>query len=162
MPSFDIISKVDFQEVNNAVNQAMKEIGARYDFRGSKSKVELVDNKEIQIIAEDDYKLGAIKDILQTKLHRRGVDIKSLKFGKAIEAGGMLLKQQVEIQQGVDRDTAKKIMKAIKDAKLKVQAQINDDKIKVSSKSIDSLQEVIGQIVKLDFGIPLQTENMRS
>lgn len=120
MPSFDIVSEVDLQEVENAVNQAKKEIGNRYDFRGSQAQYEW-DKKMIVIKAEDDYKMGAMKDVLQSKLHRRNVDIQSLDFSDPEPIGGMLQKQVVSLKQGIDRDTAKKINKSIKDAKIKVQ-----------------------------------------
>jgi uncharacterized protein YajQ (UPF0234 family) len=161
MASFDIVSKIDLQEVENSVNQSKKEIETRFDFRGSRSEITW-DKKEIVFKAPDDYKMNAIKDILQSKLHRRGIDIKSLKFADIEKIGGMMMKQTVTLQQGIDRETAKKITTHIKDSKLKVQAQINDDKITVSSKSIDMLQECIAVLKAKDFGLPLQFENMRS
>ncbi len=161
MPSFDFVSEINMQEVDNAINQAQKEIAGRYDFRGSKSNIEW-DKKEIHINADDEYKLNAMKDILQSKMHKRGIDIKALKFEKAIPAGGMMLKQTVKLLQGIDKEHSSKIMKAIRDSKIKVQAQLNDEKIRVTSKSIDSLQECIQFVRGQDFGIPLQTDNMRS
>jgi uncharacterized protein YajQ (UPF0234 family) len=127
MPSFDIVSKVDLQEVENGVNQAKKEIENRYDFRGSRSELNW-DKKEISFKAPDDYKMGAIKDIIQTKLHRRGVDISSLKFSDIEKIGGMMMKQVATIKQGLDKETAKKITKFIKEKNLKVQTQINETK----------------------------------
>lgn len=161
MPSFDFVSELNMQEVENAINQAKKEIGSRYDFRGSKSNIEW-DKKEIQILADDEYKLNAMKDILQTKIHRRGIDIKALNFEKAVPAGNNMLKQQVKLLQGIDKEHSSKIMKSIRDSKLKVQAQLADEKIRVTSKSIDELQECIKFIRGQDFGIPIQTNNMRS
>lgn len=161
MPSFDIVSEVDMQEVDNAVNQAIKEIQQRYDFRGSKSEI-LWDKKEITLNGDDDYKMGAMKDILQTKMHRRNIDIKSLDFGSLESAGGNMLRQKIKIKQGIDKEVAKEITKAIKDSKLKVQAQIADDKVKVSSKSIDELQETINFVKSRGFSVPLQFNNMRS
>lgn len=161
MPSFDIVSKVDLQEVENGVNQAKKEIENRYDFRGSNSEI-LWDKTQISFKAADDYKMGAIKDILQTKLHRRGIDISSLEFSDIEKIGGLMMKQTVKIKQGVDKELAKKINSYIRDTKLKVQSQINNDKITVSSKSIDTLQECIAAVRGQKFGIPLQFENMRS
>ncbi|MCB0365341.1 MAG: YajQ family cyclic di-GMP-binding protein [Bdellovibrionaceae bacterium] len=161
MPSFDIVSEVNLQEVENAVNQATKEIQSRYDFKGSKAKLEW-DKKEIQISAEDDYKIGAMKDILQTKMHRRGVDIQALQFTDPEQVGGMMLKMKVTLVQGIDKEMAKKITKSIKDSKLKVQPQIVDDKVRVTSKSIDALQECIQFIKQQALGIPVQFENMRS
>lgn len=160
MPSFDIVSKINLQEVENGVNQAKMEIANRFDFRGSQSELEW-DKKTIIYKATDDYKMTAIKDILQTKLHRRGIDISSLNFSKIEHIGGMMMKQEITLKQGIDRETAKKINGSIKDAKLKVQTQINDDKVTVSSKSIDSLQECIAYVKSQNFGQPLQFENMR-
>lgn len=160
MPSFDIVSKIDLQEIENGINQAKSEISNRYDFKGSDTELNW-DKKEISFKSNDEYKMGAIKDILQTKLHRRGVDISSLKFSDITQVGGMLLKQQVSLVQGINRETAKKINASIKTAKLKVQTQINDDKISVSSKSIDTLQECMSHVKTQDFGQPLQFENMR-
>jgi cyclic-di-GMP-binding protein len=161
MPSFDIVSKIDTQEVENGINQAKKEIEQRYDFRGSKSELTW-DKKLIVFRAPDEYKMGAIKDIIQSKLHRRGIDIDSLDFSKIEPVGNQMLKQEATLKQGIDRETAKKINASIKDTKIKVQAQINDDKITVSSKSIDSLQECIAYVKGQNFGLPLQIENMRS
>ena len=161
MPSFDIVSQVDMQEVDNAVNQAIKEIEQRYDFRGSKAEIKW-DKKEIIIIGDDDYKMGAMKDILQTKMHRRSIDIKFLKFEKAEPAGGNLIRQNVKILQGIEKEAAKEITSAIKDSKLKVQAQINDDKVRVTSKSIDELQATMTFVRSRTFSVPLQFENMRS
>src|SRR5438105_15844464 len=127
MPSFDVVSKLDLQEVENAVNQAKKEIENRYDFRGSKSELEW-DKKTITFKAPDEYKMGAIKDILQTKLIRRSIDITCLDFSEIEPIGGMMLKQVVTLKQGIDRETAKKINASIKETKIKVQPQINDDK----------------------------------
>lgn len=161
MPSFDFVSEINMQEVDNAINQAQKEIAGRYDFRGSKSSIDW-DKKEIIINADDEYKLNAMKDILQSKIHKRGIDMKALKFEKAIPAGGMMLKQTVKLLQGIDKENSSKIMKAIRDSKIKVQAQLNDEKIRVTSKSIDALQECIAFVRGQDFGVPLQTNNMRS
>lgn len=161
MPSFDIVSKLNLQEVENGINQAKKEIDNRFDFRGSKSEITW-DKKVITFVAPDDYKMNAIKDILQTKLHRRGVDISSLNFSEIEKIGSNMMKQKVELKQGIDKETAKKINVYIKDTKLKVQSQINDDKVTVSSKSIDTLQECIASVRSHNFGLPLQFENMRS
>lgn len=160
MPSFDIVSKINMQEVENGVNQAKKEIESRFDFRGSNAEITW-DKKIIVFKAGDDYKMGALKDIIQSKLHRRGIDISSLEFKDIEHVGGMLQKQEVNLKQGIDRETAKKISAAIRDSKLKVQPQINDDKLTVSSKSIDALQECIAFVRSQNFGQPLQIENMR-
>lgn len=161
MPSFDIVSELDIQEVDNAVNQARKEITSRFDFRGSKWELQW-DRKVIAVIAEDEYKLNAIKDIFLSKLHRRGIDIQAMKFEKAEPAGGMLWKQPVTMVQGVEKEKAKEIVKIIKDSKVKVQAAIQGDLVRVTSKSIDSLQECIALMKKSNVGIPLQYINMRA
>lgn len=161
MASFDIISELDIQELDNAVNQAKKELMGRYDFKGSKYEVQW-DRKTLVTLAEDDYKLNAIKDILMSKAHRRGIDIRALSFEKAEPAGGMMWRQTVKILQGIEKETAKKIVKEIKDSGLKVQAAINDDLVRVTSKSIDTLQECISLMRKSNVGIPLQFTNMRS
>lgn len=161
MPSFDIVSELDLQEVDNAVNQARKEIESRYDFRGSKSELQW-DKKELTILADDDYKVGAIKDILQSKLHRRGIDIRAMKFDKIEPAGGSLLRQKISLVVGIEKEIAKDIIKLIKDSKLKVQAQIADEKIRVTSKSIDELQSAMALARGGNFPVPLQFNNMRS
>ncbi|HWU41906.1 MAG TPA: YajQ family cyclic di-GMP-binding protein [Bdellovibrio sp.] len=161
MPSFDIVSELDLQEVDNAINQARKEVEGRYDFKGSHCEIQW-DKKEITLLAEDDYKIEQIGSILQTKLHRRGVDIKAIKFEKMEPAGGKMLRQKVQLQQGIDREVAKDIIKLIKDNKLKVQPQIAEDKLKVTGKSIDELQECIRTVRSGSFPIPLQFNNMRS
>ena len=162
MPSLDVISQVNLQEVENAFNQAQKEIFSRYDFKGSKATMEW-NKEEITFTAEDEYKLGAIKDMLQTKAHRRGVDIQSMKFSDPEKIGGMMIKQKVQFVSGIDKEIAKKITKLLKDTKLKVQPQVIDDKVRITSKSIDALQECM-KFLKSEksIGIPLQFENMRS
>lgn len=161
MPSFDIVSEVNWQEVDNGINQTQKEVGGRYDFKGSKSEI-LWDKKTITLIGDDEYKMSAMKDILQTKMHRRGIDIKSLKFNDPEPAGGRLIRQKVEILQGLEKEIAKDICKFIKDEKLKVQAQIMDDKIRVTSKSIDELQLTMAKVRSGNFSVPLQFNNIRS
>lgn len=160
MASFDIVSEINIQEVDNAVNQARKEVEGRYDFKGSQAEIQW-DKKEITLLAEDDYKVEAMGGILQSKLHRRGVDIKSFKFEKPEPAGGKMLRQKITIQQGIDKEVAKDIVKLIKGSKLKVQPQIMDDKVRVTSKSIDELQDAIAKVRAGNFPIPLQFNNMR-
>ncbi|MNJ93341.1 putative nucleotide-binding protein [compost metagenome] len=160
MPSFDIVSEINLQEVDNGINQARKEIEGRYDFKGSKAEVQW-DKKEIILTAEDEYKITAMGGILQTRLHRRGIDIKAIKFDKIDEAGGRMLRQKVTLVQGIEKEKAKDIIKLIKDSKLKVQPQVDEDKIKVSSKSIDELQECIKIVREGTFDLPLQFNNMR-
>lgn len=161
MPSFDVVSEIDLQEVDNGINQARKEIEGRYDFKGSKAEVQW-DKKEITLTAEDEYKITAMGGILQTRLHRRGIDIKAIKFEKIEEAGGRMLRQKVLLVQGIDKEKAKDIIKTIKDSKLKVQPQMDDDKVRVTSKSIDELQECISLLKRGQFDLPLQFNNMRS
>jgi uncharacterized protein YajQ (UPF0234 family) len=161
MPSFDIVSELNLQEVDNAINQARKEIEGRYDFRGSKCEIQW-DKKEVTLIGDDEYKMGAIKDILQSKLHKRGIDIRALQFEKVEAAGGSLQRQKVKLVQGIDKEIAKEITKLIRDSKLKVQPQIVDEKVRVTSKSIDELQTTMSLVKGKNFEVPLQFNNMRS
>ncbi len=161
MPSFDIVSKVDLQEVDNAVNQAVKEISQRYDFKGTTNEVTL-EKESLSILAADDYKLQAIKDILIAKLVRRKVSPKCFNYGKEEAATAGAVRVTAAIMQGIDKDKAKEIVKLIKATKLKVQAQIMEDQVRVSSKKIDDLQEVMQMLKGKDLEIELQFENMRS
>ncbi len=161
MPSFDIVSEINMQEADNAVNQARKEVEGRYDFKGSKAEIQW-DKKELILLAEDDYKIDAINNILQTKLLRRGIDIKALKFEKAVEAGGRMLRQKITLVQGIEKEKAKDLVQLIKESKLKVQSQIVDEKVRVTSKSIDELQAAMALLRNSNFEIPLQFNNMRS
>lgn len=160
MPSFDIVSELNMQEVDNAINQSKKEIEGRYDFKGSKAEINW-DKKEITLLAEDDYKIGAMVDSLQTKMGKRGVDLRAVKLGEIEPAGGRLLRMKITLSQGVEKEIAKEVIKFIKDAKLKVQAQIMDDKLRVTSKSIDELQETMQVVKGHNFKVPLQFDNMR-
>lgn len=162
MPSFDVVNKVDMQEVSNAVNNSKKEILQRYDFRGSNTQIEL-DNKTNQIVvtSEDEMKMQAVHDILVTHTVRRKLDAACLDFKDVQQAGGKTLKQEVEIQEGIDRDIARKMVKDIKDSKMKVQASIQGDELRVSGKKRDDLQTAIALLKKGDYGIPLQFVNMR-
>ena len=161
MPSFDIASRVDMQEVDNAVNQTRKEVDQRYDFKGTHNEIELA-NEAITILASDDYKLKAIIDILIGKLVRRGVSSKCLDYGKVESASHNAVRQRIGIVQGVDKEKAKAMVKEIKASKLKVQAQIMDDQVRVSGKQLDDLQAAIQLLKEKDFGLPLQFINMRS
>ncbi len=161
MPSFDIVSEIDLQEVDNAVNQAKKELANRYDLRGSKCNIEW-DKKTITLVGDDEYKINVVKEILQSKLHKRGVEMSSLKLDKVEPVGQMMLKQKGELKQGIDKEAAKEIIKTIKDSKLKVQAQIMDETVRVTSKSIDELQAIMAQLKSKTFGLPLQFQNMRA
>ena len=160
--SFDIVSEVDLQEVDNAVNQAIKELSQRYDFKGSKSSIAF-DRKEkkITLIADDDFKLRSLTDILATRLAKRGVSLKSLKFNDPEKAFEGYLRQAVDICMGIDRERAKELTGIIKGLGLKVQAQIEGEKIKVSSAKKDELQVVIVHLKGLDFPIPLSFCNYR-
>ena len=162
MPSFDIVSNADVQEIDNAVNQAIKEIQQRYDFKGSKSEIKWDKKEEIVILAEDDGKLRNIIEILQTKFAKRGVSLKSLEYGKVEDASGSMKRQVLKIRQGIPADKAKEISKIIKEMKVKVQPQIQDDQIRVTGKKIDDLQAVIQDLKGRDFDINLQYINMRS
>ncbi|MCX5710764.1 MAG: YajQ family cyclic di-GMP-binding protein [Candidatus Omnitrophica bacterium] len=160
--SFDIVSEVDLQEVDNAVNQACKELAQRYDFKGSKASLAF-DRKEkkITLIADDDFKLRALTDMLATRLAKRGVALKSLKFNTPEKAFEGYLRQIAEICMGIDKEKAKELTSIIKGLGLKVQAQIEGEKIKVSSAKKDELQAVIAHIRGLDFPIPLSCCNYR-
>ncbi|MDQ0189292.1 YajQ family cyclic di-GMP-binding protein [Alicyclobacillus cycloheptanicus] len=158
--SFDIVSKLDLQEVDNAVNQANKEIETRFDFKNSKSEIRF-DGKEITLISDDEYKLSAVMDVLQSKCVKRDISLKALKPGKVEPASQGTVRQTVTLQQGIDQDTAKQITKLIKDAKLKVQASIQGDQVRVSGKSRDDLQTVIQLLKNADLPVPLQFVNYR-
>jgi len=159
--SFDVVCKVDLDEVKNALSQAMKEIGQRYDFKGSVSKIELKDDKVLALTSDDEVKLKAVIDVLQTKLHKRGVSIRSMVYGKVEPAAKGTVRQEVTIQQGIPAEKAKGLVKAVKDAKIKVQASIQGDQLRVSGKSRDDLQEVIALFKKDDQGLDLQFTNYR-
>ena len=161
MPSFDIVSELNMQEVDNAINQAKKEIVGRYDFKGSNSELEW-DKKEVTLKAEDNYKIETMMSILQNKMGKRGIDLRALKISKIEPAGGKFLRQKLTFSQGIEQDIAKEVIKFIKNSKLKVQAQIMDDKVRVTSKSIDELQSTMQAVKGHNFTVPLQFDNMRS
>lgn len=160
MPSFDIVSKLNLQEVDNAVNQTQKEIGTRYDLKNSKSEIRL-EKEKIFIQAEDDSKMEAITDILKTKATKRAIAIQALNFGKVESSIGGSVKCEVSLIQGIESEKAKEVVKFIKELKLKVAAQIQDEQVRVTGKSRDDLQEVIRAVKGKDFKIPLQFENFR-
>ena len=160
MPSFDVVSKVDMQEIDNAVNQARKEIEQRYDFKGSKNELELV-KEALNILAADDYKLDAILEILRGKLARRNISPKCFEYGKRETASHNQVRLKVTIVQGLSTEKGKEVVQAIKDSKLKVQAQIMEDQVRVTGKKIDDLQEVIQALRGKDFDVELQFVNMR-
>jgi len=160
--SFDIVSRVDMQEVSNAVQQSMKEIQQRFDFRGSSSSIELDRNSgELSIVSDDEYKLKSVIEILQGKLVKRKVPIKSLQYGKIESSLSGNVKQTVTIQQGVPAEKGKEIVKLIKNAKLKVQAEIQKDQLRVRAKKKDDLQAVMQLIKEKDFDIHLEFVNYR-
>ena len=161
--SFDITSNVDLQEVDNALNQARKEVAQRYDFKGSKASIDF-DTKEskLVLVADDDFKLDALWEIVQTRLVRRNVPTKNLTRGTAIPAANSTVRQEISLQQGIPTEKARDIVKFLKDAKLKrVQASIQGDQLRVTSPSKDDLQEAMRQLRDQDFGVALQFGNYR-
>jgi cyclic-di-GMP-binding protein len=158
--SFDIVSKIDMQEMDNAVNQAIKEMTGRFDFKGSKSKIELGEN-DITLVSDDEIKLRNVIDILQTKLIKRGISLKSLDLGKVEPAAGQTVRQVGKIKQGIDQDNAKKIVKLIKDSKIKVQASVQGDQVRVTGKSRDDLQAVMALLREENLQLDLQFTNYR-
>lgn len=158
--SFDIVSKTEMQEVANAVQQAQKELAQRFDFKGSKSSIEL-SGEEIVLISDDEGKLRSVKDILESKLVKRGVSLKALDYGKLEDAAMGTVRQRTKIVQGIESEKAKAIVKAIKDAKLKVQASIQSDQVRVTGRSKDDLQKAMAIVKGNDYGIPLQFTNYR-
>jgi len=159
--SFDIVSKTDYAEVTNAINQTTKEISQRFVFKGSRATVELQD-KDLLMSAEDKTKLRNMNDILQSKLLKRGVSIKALDYQKVEPAAGSSVRQIVKIQQGIPTDKAKEVVKFIKDGKFKVQASIQGETVRVSGKDRDTLQDVISALKGTDFGIDMNFDNYRS
>ncbi|HEY1433802.1 MAG TPA: YajQ family cyclic di-GMP-binding protein [Thermoanaerobaculia bacterium] len=160
--SFDVVSKVDLQEVLNAVQQASKEIATRFDFRGSKSKIEWNEKElELTLTSDDEHKLKSVVDILETRLVKRGIAVKSLDFKPVEPAAGATVRQVVKIQQGIPSEKAKEIVKAIKDQKIKVQASIQADQVRVVGRAKDDLQAVQALLRGRDFSLPLQFTNYR-
>jgi len=160
--SFDIVSKVEIQEVKNAIDQATKEVNARFDLKNSKSTIALEKEEAIQLASQDEYTLSAVIEILSQKLVKRGVSLKSLEYEKLEPASNSSVRQKVKLNQGIASDKAKKIVAAIKDSKLKAQASIQGDTVRVSAKDRDILQEVIALLRKEEMGIDLQFTNYRS
>ncbi|OGK99580.1 MAG: YajQ family cyclic di-GMP-binding protein [Candidatus Rokubacteria bacterium RIFCSPHIGHO2_12_FULL_73_22] len=158
--SFDVACKIDMQEVTNALDQARREIETRYDLKGSKNELTL-EKTDITVLAADDMKLKAVVDILQSRLHKRGVPLKALTYGSVEQAAGGALRQKISLQQGIPIEKAKEIVRLIKDTKLKVQAAIQEDQVRVSGKSRDDLQKVIALLKERDLGIALQFTNYR-
>jgi uncharacterized protein YajQ (UPF0234 family) len=160
--SFDVVSKVELQEVKNAIDQASKEVHARFDLKDSKSSIELQGTDTIQLASQDDYKLKAVVEILSQKLVKRGVSLKNLEFEKIEPAAGSSVRQKIKLVQGIPSEKAKAIVAAIKDSKKKAQASIQGDTVRVVSKDRDILQEVITLLRGKDFGVELQFTNYRS
>ena len=160
MPSFDVVCEADMLEIRNAVDQANREIGTRFDFKGSDSRVELQEY-QITIHAEDEFKAGQVMDILHNKMARRKVDLEFLKPGEIKEVGGQRVVQPVTLQNGIDQDLARKLVKHIKTMKLKVQTAIQGDQLRVSGKKRDDLQQVIAVLKDMDLDRPLQYVNFR-
>ncbi len=160
--SFDIVSKVDLQEVSNAMQQALKEIHQRYDLKGSHSDIQMEGKEAIILSSADDYKLKAVNDVFQGKLVKRGVPLKGLTYGKIEPAAGSTVRQKITLQQGIPTEKAKEIVKFIKDSKQKVQASIQGDFVRVSGKDRDTLQAIIAALRGHDFGIDMQFTNYRS
>ena len=160
--SFDIVSKVDMQEVSNAIQNALKEIHTRFDLKDSKSDIQLEGKEAMVLSSADEYKLKAVNDILQGKLVKRGVPIKALNYGVVEPAAGSSVRQKVTMQQGIPIEKAREIVKAIKDSKKKVQASIQGDTVRVSGKDRDALQEIIALLRAHDFGIDMQFTNYRN
>ena len=161
MNSFDIVSIVDMQEVDNALNQARKEIVQRYDFKGSKSSMELKPKEfEIVLISDDDFRMKAVIDILQSKFVKRGVPLKALKYGDVEPAAGGTVRRVIKLQNGIEKENAKLILKMIKDSKMKVQAQIMDTQVRVSGKNKDDLQAIMAMVrqAPLEFAVQFQND----
>jgi uncharacterized protein YajQ (UPF0234 family) len=160
--TFDIVSKIDLQEVSNAIQQAMKEVTTRFDLKDSKSSIAMEGKDAIILHSADEYKLKAINDILQAKLVKRGISLKGLTYGAIESALGATAKQKITLQQGIPMEKAKAIVQLVKNSKKKVQASIQGDLVRVSGKDRDSLQEIIAMLRQQDFGIDMQFTNYRS
>jgi hypothetical protein len=159
--SFDVVSETDLQEVSNAVNQSMKEISQRFDFKGSVSEIKLEGN-ELKILSDDEFKLENVIDIFKGKAVKRNLSVKSFEYGKVEAAAKGAVRQSVAIKSGISKENAKKIVTLIKNSKLKVSTQIQDDQVRVSGKNKDDLQQVIALLKKADLDIDLQFQNFRS
>jgi uncharacterized protein YajQ (UPF0234 family) len=162
MPSFDIVSKLNIQEIDNAVNSVLRELSNRYDFKGAVFTIEFKNKDNLILISADsDYKINALRDSLKVFVTKRGIDVRVLDFQKEEKAGGNLIKQEIKLRNGIDQESAKKIIKFIKDSKIKVQSSIKSDEIKVDGKKRDDLQSIMSLIKSNNFNIPLQFINFR-
>ncbi|MHB8116006.1 MAG: YajQ family cyclic di-GMP-binding protein [Acidithiobacillus ferrivorans] len=160
MPSFDVVSEVDMQEVDNALHTTVKEINTRYDFKGSKASMERKE-KEIILVAEDEYKLGQMIDLLSMRMVKRGVDLQALDVGKVAAAAGGMERQVLGLKVGLETEVSKRMIKFLKDGKFKAQGSIQGDQLRVSGKSRDELQAAIAALRGHDFGLPIQFNNFR-
>ncbi len=160
--SFDVVSKVEIQEVKNAIDQASKEVGARFDLKNSKSTIQLEKEEAIQLASSDEYSLSAVIEILSQKLVKRGISLKNLEYEKIEQAAGQSVRQKIKLKQGIASENAKKIVAAIKDSKLKAQASIQGETVRVVSKDKDTLQQIMAKLRGGDFGVELQFTNFRS
>jgi cyclic-di-GMP-binding protein len=159
--SFDVACKIDMQEVTNAIDQARRDVATRYDLKGAKNEIE-IEKMDITISSTDDMKVKAVLDILQSKLHRRGIDLKALTINDPEQAGGGLVRQKITLQDGVPMEKAKEIVRLIKDSKIRVQASIQEKQVRVAGKNRDDLQAIIALLKGKDLGIALQFTNYRS
>jgi cyclic-di-GMP-binding protein len=159
--SFDVACKIDMQEVTNAIDQARRDIATRYDLKGAKNEIE-IEKMDITISSTDDMKVKAVLDILQSKLHRRGIDLKALTINDPEQAGGGIVRQKITLQDGVPMEKAKEIVRLIKDSKIRVQASIQEKQVRVAGKNRDDLQAIIALLKGKDLGIALQFTNYRS
>jgi len=160
MPSFDVVSEVDMHEVNNAIDQANREVGTRFDFKGIDASFSLSENSEIVAIAQVDFQIRQMLEILRAKLVKRGVDVKSLEEGE-IQLSGQKATMHVKVQQGIESELARKIVKLVKESKIKVQTAIQGEKLRVNGKNRDDLQQVIALLREANLGVPLQYNNFR-
>ena len=161
MPSFDVVSEVDVQEVDNALQQTRREVQQRYDFKGSKTTLEFPERKVLVLVSDDEFKLKAVVEMLQGKLSKRQVSLKSLDYGPVETVGGGLARQNITVLQGLEKDDAKEIVKMIKGSKIRVQAQVQDTQVRVTGKKRDDLQAVIQLLRDAEYKRPLQYVNMR-
>jgi uncharacterized protein YajQ (UPF0234 family) len=159
--SFDIVCKIDMQEVANALDQTRREVETRYDLKAAKNEITL-DKQDIVVLSADDMKLKAVVDILQSKLHKRGVPLKALTYGAVEDAAGSTKRQRITLQQGIPIEKAKEIVRLVKDSKIRVQASIHEDKVKVAGKNRDDLQKIIAMVREKDLGIAVSFDNYRS
>ncbi len=163
MPSFDIVSEIDKQKLDNAINVALKEIANRYDFHGSKTTLEL-DKKTLtlQVVTENEMRMKAVQDVIIGRMVKQGLEPSALDYGKEHYASGNMIRKDIKVKEGVDKETAKKIVKAIKESGIKVQGSIMDEQIRVTGKKLDDLQNVIVLVKKMRLDVPLQYVNFRN